>query len=236
MIVDSSLSSESIHLLKLRGQSDQEVSHFADLLSDANEKIRQDISAKEILSDMNPNELALIQASAGLVDPISVDALSNEGAINLLAQPDKKGMVDLNNDGLVEVGIAKSIVFPPVNAPESVRVAWEEATQGMSEKDKMVLQLHMHTTVYGVHIDGIPTKQPLSPEAQWGKNGIEQLFEQLRSALDFSVAMDGWNRYNLLKQGFFDQFEQALGNSVSQAGAESELSNGGRSEELFAAI
>jgi hypothetical protein len=210
MLVASMLSSESVDLLKMRGQSDQQVSDFAALLSDANEQMGQEVSAKQVLSELSVDELSLVQKSVGLVDPINVALLSDEAAINLLAQPDTTGMVDLNNDGIVEVGAARMIVFPPVNAPESVQLAWDDATEGMSEKDKMIMQLHMHTSVYGVHIDGVSDTKVPSPDIQWGRSGIEQLFEQLRSALEFSVALDGWDRFNLEKKDFYDRFEQSL--------------------------
>ncbi len=215
MISVSNLSSESIALLQVRGQSDQQVVDFSVLLEKANIQLEQDVSAKEILSELTADELKLVQNSVGLAERIDVDSLSNEAAINLFAQPDKTGMVDLNNDGLVEIGAGKMMTFPPVNAPESVQRAWDDATEGMSEQDKMVMQLHMHTMIYGIQIEGVSTPQALSPEAQWSENGIKQLFENLRSALEFSVSLDGWDRFNLVKNDFFDKFEKGLEEQTS---------------------
>jgi len=215
MISVSNLSSESIALLQVRGQSDQQVVDFSVLLEKANIQLEQDVSAKEILSELTADELKLVQNSVGLAERIDVDSLSNEAAINLFAQPDKTGMVDLNNDGLVEIGAGKMMTFPPVNAPESVQRAWDDATEGMSEQDKMVMQLHMHTMIYGIQIEGVSTPQALSPEAQWSENGIKQLFENLRSALEFSVSLDGWDRFNLVKNDFFDKFEKGLEEQAS---------------------
>ena len=213
MLVAPSLSSESVGLLKMRGQSDQQIQAFSVLLDEANVQMDHDVSAKEVLSDMTADELRLVQKSVGLAGMIQVDSLSDEAAINLLAQPDKTGMVDLNNDGLVEVGAAKMMVFPPVNAPASVQRAWQEATEGMSEQDKMIMELHMHTAVFGVHIEGVSTAQALPVDTQWGQDAIDQLFERLKSALEFSVALDGWDRFNLVKKDFYDKFEQALANA-----------------------
>jgi len=215
MISVSNLSSESIALLQVRGQSDQQVVDFSVLLEKANIQLEQDVSAKEILSELTADELKLVQNSVGLAERIDVDSLSNEAAINLFAQPDKTGMVDLNNDGLVEIGAGKMMTFPPVNAPESVQRAWDDATEGMSEQDKMAMQLHMHTMIYGIQIEGVSTPQALSPEAQWSENGIKQLFENLRSALEFSVSLDGWDRFNLVKNDFFDKFEKGLEEQTS---------------------
>jgi len=210
MLSVSNLSSESVGLLQIRGRSNQQIVDFAALLEEANVQLEQDVSAKDVLSGLTSEELKMVQKSVGLAERIDVDSLSNEAAINLFAQPDKTGMVDLNNDGLVEVGAAKMMTFPPVNAPASVQRAWDEATEGMSEQDKMIMQLHMHTMTYGINIEGVPTQQALSPEDQWSSQGIEKLFESLRSALEFSVSLDGWDRFNLVKNDFFDKFEKAL--------------------------
>jgi hypothetical protein len=210
MLSVSNLSNESVDLLQIRGRSDQQIIEFATLLDEVNSQIGKDVSAKDVLSGLTVAELIMVQKSVGLVDSIDVDSLSTEAAINLLAQPDKTGMIDLNNDGLVEIGAAKMITFPPVNAPVSVQRAWDEATEGMSEQDKMIMQLHMHTMTYGIHIDGVPTQQASSPEDQWSKKGLEQLMENLKSALEFSVSLDGWDRFNLVKNDFYDKFEEAL--------------------------
>ncbi|MFT5716902.1 MAG: hypothetical protein ACI9T7_001085 [Oleiphilaceae bacterium] len=210
MLSVSNLSNESVDLLQIRGRSDQQIIEFATLLDEVNSQIGKDVSAKDVLSGLTVAELIMVQKSVGLVDSIDVDSLSTEAAINLLAQPDKTGMIDLNNDGLVEIGAAKMITFPPVNAPVSVQRAWDEATEGMSEQDKMIMQLNMHTMTYGIHIDGVPTQQASSPEDQWSKKGLEQLMENLKSALEFSVSLDGWDRFNLVKNDFYDKFEEAL--------------------------
>jgi hypothetical protein len=94
-------------------------------------------SAKTFLASLNAQDLMLLQQAAGLADRINVASLSEEGAANLLLEQGSR--VDQNNDGLVEVGAAKTIVFPPVNAPQSVKDAWDAATAGMSEQDRMSL-------------------------------------------------------------------------------------------------
>lgn len=213
MLSPISLSSESVSLLQVRGLSGQQVDDFTELLNKANDQLEQDRSAKQVLSDMSGDELALLQKATSLAETINVSSLNNEGAINLLAQPDKTGMVDLNNDGLVEIGKAKMITFPPLNAPPSVHEAWDKATENMAEGDKMIMQLHMHTAVYGFQIEGFPTKEPLSPEAQWSETGWQQLLATLHSALEFSVGMDGWTRGNVVRQDFYDRFENELKSS-----------------------
>jgi len=210
MNIDGGLTAESVTLLRLRGRSTDEINAFSGLLNDAQARMDDNESAKQILASMDKQTLQQVQEAAGLVDRIQVSGLSKEAAINLLAQPDKSNMVDLDNDGLVEIGAARAIVFPPVNAPSSVKAAWEEASANMSEQDKLVMQLQMHTAVYGVHIEGIPPKEALPPDQQWGEKGVEQLFNHLRSALEFAVSLDGWTDFNQDKRDFYDAFESAL--------------------------
>lgn len=93
--------------------------------------------AKSFLASLSAQDLTLLQQAGGLAEGINVASLSEEGAANLLLTNDNR--VDLNNDGIVEVGAARLITFPPVNAPQSVKDAWEAATAGMSDKDQMSL-------------------------------------------------------------------------------------------------
>ena len=106
------------------------------------------------------------------------------------------------------------ITYPPVNAPAFVHQAWDEATENMSEGDKLIMQLHMHTATYGVLIDGVSTKEPLSPESQWSPAGWEKLLAELNAALDFAVSMEGWNRGNLVRQDFYNKFESELSQQI----------------------
>ena len=214
MLASISLSSESVSLLQLRGLSGQQVEDFAALLNQANQRLEQEIPAKQVLREMADDDLELLQKATSLADTINVNAISNEGAINLLAEPDKTGMVDLNNDGIVEIGKSQMVTFPPVNAPDHIHQAWDKATANMAEGDKMILQLHMHLAVYGPQIEGLPGKEPLSPEVQWSQGGWEQLLATLRSALEFSVGMDGWTRHNIVRSDFFDRFENELQTSA----------------------
>lgn len=211
MLSPLGLTTESTNLLQLRGLSSEQVDLFSDLLDAANHQLDNDKSAKQVLSSMSQDEMKLLQKATGLADSIDVNSLSTEGVANLLAQPDKTGMVDLNNDGIVEIGKSTMVTFPPVNAPDSVHQAWDKATEGMAEGDKMIMQLHMHIATYGVEIEGINSKEALPPEQQWSPEGWQQLLKELRSALEFSVAMDGWDRTNLVRQDFFDKFENELG-------------------------
>lgn len=97
--------------------------------------------AKGFLASLSAQDLALLQQAKGLVDSINVASLSEEGAANLLL--DRAAQVDLNNDGIVEVGIGKMMMFPPPNAPQAAKDAWDAATSGMSDADRMSLSGHI---------------------------------------------------------------------------------------------
>jgi len=204
------MSAKSVGLLEMRGLSEKQVSDFSALLDKSKAQQQEDVSAKQVLAEMSQDELALLQKATSLAAPIKVNALSQEAAINLLAQPDRTGMVDLNNDGIVEVGAARTISFPPVNAPARVHDAWEKATEGLSEWDKKTMELTMHISVYGIEINGQSTKQPLSPEQQWSKEGVEQWLATGRAGIEFDVNLNGWTRWNIVKQDFFNRFEAAI--------------------------
>ena len=168
------------------------------------------MSAKDVLNNMSTSELKLLQTATSLAAPINVNSLSKEGAINLLAQPDRTGQVDLNNDGIVEVGAARNIVFPPINSPAHVKRAWDKATEGLSPFDKAVLELNLHTSIYGVEINGVATKKPPTPEQQWSSENLIEWFVTLRNGLERSVQDDGWTEHNKVRRDVYDKFELFL--------------------------
>lgn len=207
MINSIQFSEKSLNLLGLRQLNNDEIQQFSDILNQA--KNTQG-SAKDRLLAMSAKELELVQKANSLAAAINVSSLSEEGAENLLSQPDNSDKVDLNNDGIVEVGAARNLIFPPVNAPAYVKAAWESATADMSGSDKMMLEFSMYTAVFGVKIEGVQPKPVLSPEHQWSQQGINALFTGLRGNLEFRVNLEGWTDHNLMLQKFYARFETAL--------------------------
>lgn len=203
----SQLSDADISLLRLRQLSAEDINAFQTILSDAKQS---QMSAHQFLSALDNTELALVQKANALATPIAPQNLSKEGAANLFAMPTGKGLVDFNNDGLVEIGEAKSIRFPPVNAPEFVNLAWENATTGLDLFDKATLELTMHHMVYGIQLDGFPGKTPLPASQQWSLEGTSNLFGDLYSNLDFRVGMDGWTERNRQLKDVYQTFQTEL--------------------------
>lgn len=96
-------------------------------------------SPKEFLSGLSIEELRVVQSVQSLAAPIDVDSLSEEGALNLLLPP--AAQVDLDHDGITKSGVGNSIRFPDSNTPPEVAAAWEEATAGLSLKERAVFEL-----------------------------------------------------------------------------------------------
>ena len=91
---------------------------------------------KEFLRGLPPEELKTVQTIHRLADPIQVDSLSEEGALNLLVPP--AAQVDLNRDGITQSGAANGIRFPDSTTSPEVTQAWEEATAGMSWGERAI--------------------------------------------------------------------------------------------------
>lgn len=136
-------------------------------LSEGFEKIlkkkqAENMDAKSFLSKLTSSELSEVQKENHLANDINIRALSKEGAENLFLMPvDQNKAVDLNNDGIVEVGEARMGIFPPPNAPESVKEAWTEASKNMSSDD----MIHMQTKFLAVQIEKNAYKKS---DGTWG--------------------------------------------------------------------
>jgi hypothetical protein len=114
------------------------------------------------LQSLSTDELKVVQEIHGLAESIVPAGLSEEGALNLLLSPDSSR--DIDRDGFQMVGLGKKWQFPPVNAPESVKQAWKEATANMSESEVMLLQGSFLPFV----IDGVTNNSAyISPDADY---------------------------------------------------------------------
>lgn len=79
------------------------------------------------------------------------NSLSEEGALNLLLPP--AAQVDLNRDGLTQSGAAYSLKFPDSTTSVAVVAAWEKATDGMSQGERMTYELKMKLPVLLANIE-----------------------------------------------------------------------------------
>lgn len=99
---------------------------------------RDDLVA--FLKTLSQEGLDLLKKAQSLPSDAVIDLESEhagrEQALNLIL-PDSR-QVDLDNNGFAE-GITGGNMwrFPPINAPQSVKDAWEEASQGLSDGDRL---------------------------------------------------------------------------------------------------
>lgn len=100
---------------------------------------------QNFLQSLSKDDLTTIQHVQRLADPIQVDSLNEEGALNLLIPP--PAQVDLNFDGLTQTGKALGIRFPDSRTPKNVAAAWEEATADLTPQEKMHRELQMKLPV-----------------------------------------------------------------------------------------
>jgi hypothetical protein len=130
-------SERAYHLLKIRNISDEDMAAFKGIIEEA--KNAED--AKAFLKTLSTEERDLVKRanSYGMaLDNGHIDQMSEEGARNMLVEPDYRAYVDFNNDGIVDHGLGKTFVFPPPNAPDEVKDAWDKTVEGMSDKDRFL--------------------------------------------------------------------------------------------------
>jgi hypothetical protein len=100
---------------------------------------------KTFLGSLSKEELAIVQHVQRLADPIQVDSLTEEGALNLLIPP--PAQIDLNFDGFTQSGAAYGFRFPDSRTPPEVALAWEKATANLPASEKMMYELQMKLPV-----------------------------------------------------------------------------------------
>lgn len=122
--------------LKIRGISESDIDRFQTLVHEA----RDHAHAKDYLQSLPQSDRELIKRANSYGIALSaghIETLSEEGARNLLVAPDYRSFVDYNNDGIVEHGAGKTFSFPPPNAPDAVKDAWDTVSEDMSFSEKM---------------------------------------------------------------------------------------------------
>jgi len=145
------LGSTHAELSAMRGVSSESQALYAEVLNKAYSSGGMD-NARQFLGSLSAKELDAVRQNHCLADRIDTASLTEEGAENLLL-PEGYG-VDLNHDGITEVGAARTMSFPPSDAPEAFKEAWFQATANMDQGMMMTYQLSMHTAIYGLQIDG----------------------------------------------------------------------------------
>lgn len=129
-------------LMNVRGVTDAERARYRDILNSFVNSPDNMFDPQGFLSSLSSDDLHLLAhvRSWGANSKLDPSTMNDEEAINFIL-PDSR-QVDLNDDGLIASGNGgRSWRFPPPNAPQAAKDAWEEATQGMSVKDRMILEI-----------------------------------------------------------------------------------------------
>lgn len=162
-------------------------------------------NARQFLGTLSAQELEAVRQNHCLAAPIDTATLSEEGAENLLLPEGYS--VDLNHDGIDEVGAARTAHFPPADSPAEFREAWFQATAGMDEGMMMTYGLMMHDAVYGMQIDGQTRVAP------YAADDIDSYRSIVRNYLASLESTRGWladGQYERDKT-FFEKLQGLLG-------------------------
>lgn len=160
------------------------------------------VSPIKFLQSLSREELATIQQVQHLADPIQVNQLSDEAALNLLLPPDTQ--VDSDGNGLTSVGAAQTIRFPDSRTPAKVIEAWEEATASMPESDRLT---------YVLQIAGINLQSDEQSNYSTNSNSVAAFSEKATRWLDYleyfkaQIPHEQYQR----DQNFWSTFRDALG-------------------------
>lgn len=153
-----SFSRSAQELMKHRQVTAKEQDSFASILEKTRSISPQ--QAKETLQALSVAERELLEQvhfgsalHSSLDTPAQIDALSDEGAYNLLVQP--HSYVDIDRDGITDVGKGKTLIFPPSDSSREVKDAWDAATEGLTPLQKATQEMKMHVRLFGIAHDGV---------------------------------------------------------------------------------
>ncbi len=179
------LQKEEEKLLKLRGLNDEEIIKFRKICQES----KNSNTPKEFMKNLSIEDLDLLKRANSMADKIttnSIDKMSLEGAKNMLVAQDNHSFLDINNDGIVDHGLAKTFVFPPPNAPSEVKDAWDNVLDSLPENEKLLASSIFLTL-------DLQANTKISYDAQGNITNVEQL--------------EGANRNNIFPSDFTSWFD-----------------------------
>lgn len=184
------------NLMNIRGVTDQERQRFAEIVQHAASTGGFE-NPVDYIRSLSPDDIEVLRRVHSLAEPSGVRNTNVEGAVNLLLPP--QNHTDLNNNGLVSTGAAVGFVFPPPNAPQSVKDAWEETTKNMSSDERLLASAHFLTASVSANIKFDSDGQAIgiydhtdpeytniygTTEGEW-ETLLSQLLEQSKKAESF---------------------------------------------------
>jgi len=134
----SVFSEKDAETMDYRGVTEDERNRYAEIIQDAASKDAYS-DPLSYINSLSPEDVTVVQHVHCLAKPSGVtDTKTEEGAINLLLPPSQQ--VDLDNNGLISEGTANMFKFPPTNAPQSVKDAWDETTKDMTLSERLMTE------------------------------------------------------------------------------------------------
>lgn len=150
------------------------------------------------LKSLSTKELHTLQQVNSLAEPIATGRLSQEGALNLLLPPNQRK--DLDKNGFVMVGEAKTWCFPPVDAPAEIKKAWDQAVAESGNSD--------------LTMQGFFLPSPFQDNAYLGQNVkayLDLTSQRINAAKEAQKLDFPWQQENRKKQiAFLNRFLELL--------------------------
>jgi len=201
-----------------QGRRDVQTPYAQEFEAIYNEAKKQEIGlsdAKEFLKSLSSDEIRTLQKYSGLADSINIDAISAEGAYNLLL-PDNE-QYDFNSDGVAEVGEAKHLLSIPTNMPVDVRDAYISAMNSMSDKEKLMSMTLSFDKAYLVAKLNNESYTPTTIDYNYLKNSVENSLNPkgggFISAEASAVIQKFWDAFNSAYTGDTSEKEFSERNS-----------------------
>ncbi|GAA4438576.1 hypothetical protein [Bremerella cremea] len=169
------------------------------------------------LQSLEKEDLEVVQHINRLAKPIDTDSLSQEAAINLLLP--RPTQIDLDFNGLTQVGAANTIRFPNSRTPEAVVNAWNETTAGMSLREKMTYELQMSLPTMLANIEVDENGRFVSQREPGDPGWVNPMASPDYSYVDFTQQMLDYLDYfknqippdqHEQQTSFYQAFQQAL--------------------------
>ena len=172
-----------------------------------NEAFKQEIklsSAKEFLEGLSKNEMRTLQKYSGLADAVDIGTISKEGAYNLLVHDYEQ--YDFNNDGVAEVGLAKTILPVPTTMPADVRDAYITAMNSVDDKERLML----HSLTFDIErIKSLMNNTPYTPSVI-DYDYLSKNVDRVLNPRDGEYSSD---EFKLSVSNFWEVFESAYNGS-----------------------
>lgn len=184
-----------------QGRKDYQAPYAESFESIYNKAKEEEVSlsnAKEFLQNLSDTQMKTLQKYSGLAEKIDVDSLSAEGSYNLLVHDNEQ--YDFNNDGVAEVGLAKTKLSVPTNMPEDVRDAYISAMNTMSSKERMMASA---LTLDVAYLKSVINDEPYSPteiDYEYLKTQVENAINPKNGGYSSAEAKEAyttfWNAFN----------------------------------------